>query len=121
MFNLINDERIKSFSNDLVGGMCVLDLDNKLYFPAEHISILLQNDTSIIGKVCKLEEPYAVKHDMWYQIGVRAYNEPILAEISTLFVDEENVRRLISHSNSDKKEELEKWVFEEIIPSLKEK
>ena len=119
MFNLINDEKIKSFSDNLFGNMNVLVLDNKPYFPADYVSILLQNDTSTISRVCKLEDPHAVNHNMFYQIGVKAFNEPILTELPTLFIDEGNVRRLISESVSDKKEEFEKWVFEEIIPSFK--
>lgn len=121
MFNLINDEKIKSFSDNLFGNMNVLVLNNKPYFPADYVSILLQNDTSTISRVCKLEDPHAVNHNMFYQIGVRAFNEPILTEISTLFIDEDNVRELVSISASDTAKDLEKWIFEEIIPSFKEK
>lgn len=121
MFNLIYDEKVKRFSNKMFGEVMVLNINNKQYFPADLINILLLNDTSITRIVCILEEPHVITHNMRYQIGVRAFNEPIVAQMPTLFVDEENVRRLISHSVSDKKEELEKWIFEEIIPSFKEK
>ena len=121
MFNLIYDEKIKSFSNNLFGNINVLVLNNKPYFPADHINILLMNDTSITKSVCILEEPHVVEHNMWYQIGVRAFNEPMVEQIPTFFVDGENVRRLISHSESDKKEELEKLVFEEIVPAFNKK
>lgn len=114
-------KKTKVFDNKMFGDIMVLDINNKPYFPADHINILLLNDTSITRLVCILEEPHVVNHDMWYQIGVRAFNEPVVTQIPTLFIDEENVRRLISHSISDKKEKLEKWIFEEIIPSFKEK
>ena len=119
MLNLNNDERIKIFYSDIFGDMLILDLEGKPYFPAHFVSGLLQNDISAIIKVCILEEPYATKHNMWYQTGVKAFNEPILTELPALFIDEDNVRRLISESVSDKKEALEKWIFEEIIPSFK--
>lgn len=121
MLNLNNDERIKIFYSDIFGDMLILDLNNKPYFPGDFVSGLLQNDISAIVRVCVLEEPYVVKHNMWYQTGVKAFNEPILTELPTLFIDEDNVRRLISESVSDKKEALEKWIFEEIMPSFKKK
>lgn len=112
---------ISIFNNPLFGDVEVLNLNGKFYFPADHINILLMNDTSITKSVCILEEPHVVEHNMWYQIGVRAFNEPMVEQIPTFFVDGENVRRLISHSESDKKEELEKLVFEEIVPAFNKK
>lgn len=120
MLNLNNDEKIKIFSNKTFGDMTVLDLNNKPFFPAHFISGLLQNDFSTVDRVCIFQDnPYVVRHNMWCQTGVKAFNEPILTELPILFIDEDNVRRLISESVYDKKEEFEKWVFEEIIPSFK--
>lgn len=120
MLNLNNDEKIKTFNNKIFGNISVLDLNNKPYFPAHFISGLLQNDFSTVNRVCIFQDDaYAVRHNMWCQTGVKAYNEPILTELPILFIDEDNVRRLISESVYDKKEEFEKWVFEEIIPSFK--
>ena len=119
MLNLNNDEKIKIFSNKIFGDIMILDLNNKPYFPAHFITGLLQHDVSAIIKVCILEEPYVVKYNMWYQTGVSAFNSPILTPIPTLFVDEDNVRRLVTETSSDKKEVFEKWVFEEIIPTFK--
>ena len=120
MLNLNNDEKIKTFSNKTFGDMTVLDMNNKPYFPAHFISGLLKNDASTVDRVCIFQDDaYAVRHNMWCQTGVKAFNEPILTELPILFIDEDNVRRLISESVYDKKEEFEKWVFEEIIPSFK--
>lgn len=120
MLNLNNDEKIKIFSNKTFGDMTVLDLNNKPYFPVHFISGLLQNDSSTVDRVCIFQDDtYVVRHNMWCQTGVKAFNEPILTELPILFIDEDNVRRLISESVSDKKEEFKKWVFEEIIPSFK--
>ena len=110
MFCLTNDEKIKVFGNKMFGGIMVLDINNKPYFPADHINILLMNNTSITKSVCILEEPHVVEYNMWYQIGVRTFNEPMVEQIPTLFVDGENVRRLISHSESDKKEAFNKKI-----------
>ena len=114
-----NDDKIKIFSNDIFGDMLVLDINNKPYFPAHFISGLLESDIRAIINVCIIEEPHVVRHDMRYQTGVKELNEPIVIQIPTLFIDDENIRRLISHSTANKKEELEKWVFEGIIPSFK--
>ena len=119
MLNLNNDKNIKIFNSDIFGEMLVLDLEGKPYFPAHFIAGLLQHDISAIIKECILEELYAVKYNMWYQTGATAFNEPIVTQIPTLFIDEDNVRRLISESVSGKKEEFKKWVFEEIILSFK--
>lgn len=110
MFYLNNDEKIKNFISNTFGEMLVLDLEGKPYFPAHFIAGLLQHDISAIIKVCILEEPYVVKYNMWYKTGVSAFNTPILTPMPTLFITEKS---------SDKKEEFEKWVFEEIIPSFK--
>ena len=119
MLNLNNDEKIKIFSNKIFVDMMVLDLDNKPYFPAEYVTRLLQYDISIINRICILENPHVAEHIMWYQTGVKAFNEPILTQIPVLFIDEDNVRRLIVESVFDKKEDFEKWIFEEIIPTFK--
>ena len=121
MLNLNSNEKIKIFSNKTFGDMSVLVLNNKPYFLAHLMSGLLQNDVSTVDRVCIFsEDSYVVKHNMWCQTGVKAFNEPIGIPIPVLFIDEDNVRRLISESVSDKKEDLEKWVFEEIIPTFKE-
>lgn len=120
MLNLNNDEIIKIFNNKIFGDMSVLDINNKPYFPAHFISGLLKNDISTVDRVCIFQDnTYVVRHNMWCQTGVKAFNEPILTKLPIIFIDEDNVRRLISESVSDKKEEFEKWVFEEIIPSFK--
>lgn len=121
MFYLNNDDKIKIFSNDIFGNMLVLVINNKPYFPAHFVSGLLENDIRAIVSVCIMEGSHVVSHDMWYQTGVKELNEPIVIQIPTLFIDDENIRRFISYSTSDKKEKLEKWVFEEIIPTFKEK
>ena len=122
MLVLNNDEKIKKFSNKIFGDMSVLVLNNKPYFLAHLVSGLLQNDVSTVDRVCIFsEDSYVVKHNMWCQTGVKAFNEPNGMPIPVLFIDEDNVRRLISESVSDKKEDLEKWIFEEIIPTFKEK
>ena len=120
MLVLNNDEKIKRFSNKIFGDIAVLDLNNKPYFPAHLVSGLLQNDASTVDRVCILSgESYVVRENMRCQTGAKMYNEPTGIPMLILFIDEDNVRRLISESTHDKKGEFEKWVFEEIIPSFK--
>lgn len=121
MFYLNNDEKIKFFNSNIFGDMLVLDLEGKPYFPAIKVATILgcKRPDNAIARHCILDYPWALKRGVGVQTGTQVNGEPALRSTEVNFIDDENIRRLIFHSTSDKKEELEKWIFEEIIPSFK--
>lgn len=106
------------FQNSEFGELGVLTINGKPYFPASACARMLgySNPRDAIKRHCK--EEGVVKHDgvsfTTNQHGVRS--EQI---VQTNFVTEGNLYRLITHSKLPGAERFERWVFDEVLPSIR--
>lgn len=98
------------FQNSEFGELGVLEIEGKPWFPATACAKILgyANPRDAIGRHCV--EDGVVKHDVIDNLGRTQ---------STKFITEGNLYRLITHSKLPAAERFEKWVFDEVLPSIR--
>ncbi|MFJ8457309.1 phage antirepressor KilAC domain-containing protein [Bacillus paramycoides] len=101
--------QLQNFSHDAFGKLEILMKDGKEYFPATYVANLLgyANATEAIKRHCKTE-------------GVAFHEVPTTSGVQNKkFINEPNLYRLIVKSKLPQAEQFEKWVFEEVLPSIR--
>lgn len=103
--------QLQKFSHNMFGNLDVLIKDGKEYFPATDVAKALGyvNPHDAVKKHCK-------------QDGV-AFCEVVIQEknqtVEKKFINEPNLYRLIVKSKLPQAEQFEKWVFEEVLPTIR--
>ncbi len=98
---------LMKFSDGEFGELNVLEIDGKMYFPATACAKVLgyDNTRDAIIRHCK----GVVKHDTLTTGGTQKIN----------FIPEGDLYRLIVHSRLPAAERFEKWVFDEVLPTIR--
>ena len=63
--------------------------------------------------------PHALKRGIGVQTGKKADGTPAVQMVEMLFIPEGDVYRLIVHSKLPSAERFERWVFDEVLPSIR--
>lgn len=97
---------LKVFSNTEFGELGVMIIDGKEYFPATQCAKLLgyANAKDAVIRHCK----GVVKHDLPTNGGKQEVN----------YIPEGDLYRLIVSSKLPSAEKFERWVFDEVLPSM---
>lgn len=100
-------QELQVFNNNEFGQLRTINIDGKDYFVGRDIALSLgySNPNAAILRHCK---------------GVVKRDTPTNGGIQTLsFITEGDMYRLITHSKLPTAEKFEKWVFDEVIPSIR--
>ncbi|OUB78225.1 DNA-binding protein [Bacillus thuringiensis serovar zhaodongensis] len=101
--------KMQIFAHNMFGNLEVFIKDGKEYFPATDVA-----------KVLGYTNPHKAIRDHCKQEGV---NETLVPTNSgkqmKKFINEPNLYRLIAKSKLPQAEQFEKWVFEEVLPSIR--
>src|SRR5690625_3092171 len=102
--------QLKTFNHNQFGKLEVLILDGKEYFPATDMARKLgySNPHKAVIDHCK----YLTKREV-------PHPQSVYKTIEKNFIPESDLYRLIISSKLPKAEEFEKWVFEEVLPSIR--
>ncbi|HHL0974519.1 DNA-binding protein [Bacillus thuringiensis] len=103
--------QMQTFSHDLFGNLEVLIMEGKEYFPATDVA-----------KVLGYADPHKAvkqhtKEDGWAicPVVIEGKNQTV----EKRFLNEPNLYRLIVKSKLPQAEQFEKWVFEEVLPTIR--
>lgn len=98
------------FQNSEFGELGVLEIEGKPYFPATACAKILgyANPKDAIKRHCR----WGVKHDL-------PHPQNPDKTISMNFIPEGDLYRLITHSKLPAAERFEKWVFDEVLPTIR--
>lgn len=113
----MNKDLVKVFQNDKFGNIRVVLISGKEHFCAKDIATCLgySNQRDAVNRHCK----GVVKHDMvsetTNQHGVTSHQV-----VSMSFIPEGDVYRLIAHSKLPSAEKFESWIFDEVLPSIRQ-
>ncbi len=104
------ENKLEIFKNDDLGEIGILKENNKELFEATGVAKVLgySNPYDAIQRHCK--EDGVVKHEVMDSMG-RMQNKN--------FITEGNLYRLITHSKLPSAEKFEKWVFDDVLPSIR--
>ena len=110
--------QIQIFENEEFGQVEVLMLDDKPYFPATECATILGYATPrhAVTRHC----PHVLKRAVGVQTGTKADGSPAMQNIEKQFIPESNLYRLIIRSKLPAAERFESWVFDEVLPSIRE-
>lgn len=99
---------IRIFENSAFGELEVREIEGKVYFPATDCARMLgyERPRDAIKQHCK----GAVKHRSPTSGGTQTKN----------YIPEGDLYRLIVHSRLPAAEEFERWVFDEVLPSIRQ-
>lgn len=103
---------IKVFNNTEFGELSILIVDGKEYFPATECARILgyKNPKDAVNRHCR----WVVKHDLPHP-----QNPEKTLKIN--FIPEGDLYRLIVKSQLPTAERFERWVFDEVLPSIRKR
>ena len=112
---------LKLFENKEFGKLEVLVENGKEYFPASDIAKILgySNPQKAVKDHCKQNLPYLMIRSVGVVTGKKSNGEDSIQYVDKKFIDESNLYRLIVKSKLPQAEKFEKWVFEEVLPTIR--
>ncbi len=112
-------ENLRVFANKEFGQINVILVNNKEYFEAIEIAQILgySNPRDAVIRLCQKEG--VVFSDVGVVTGKRTDNTDIVQYVSKKFIDEGNMYRLIMKSKLPSAIKFEKWIMDEVIPSIR--
>jgi len=103
--------KYQSEEEQLLNEIKTVEIDGEIWFVASDVAKILgyKNAPDAVNRHCKTRG--IVKRDIPTNSGVQ----------SMILINEPNVYRLIIRSQLDSAEKFENWLFEEVVPSIREK
>lgn len=110
-------DNIKIFSNNEFGEIRTAEIDGKPYFVASDVAKALgyAKPNNAISTHCR----GTLKWGIGVQTGVRADGTPAIQEVDMLVIPEGDIYRLSARSKLPSAEKFEKWVFDDVLPSIR--
>ena len=112
-------DNLKVFENDEFGQLRVIVKNNKEYIEAIEVATILgySNPRDAISRHCN--EEGVVFSDVRVVTGIKKDNSKAFKVVTKKFIDEGNLYRLIVKSKLPSAKKFEKWVMEEVLPSIR--
>ena len=110
---------LKIFKNEEFGQLSVIVRNNKEYIEAIEVATILgySNPRDAVTRHCDKEG--VVFSDVRVVTGTRKDNSKAFKVVTKKFIDEGNLYRLIIKSKLPNAKRFEKWVMEEVLPSIR--
>ncbi|MBC5996509.1 phage repressor protein/antirepressor Ant [Romboutsia ilealis] len=110
---------LKIFRSNEFGELSVIVKDNKEYIEGIQVAMILgySNPRDAIIRHCTNEG--VIFSDVGVVTGKRSDNSDIVQYVNKKFIDEGNMYRLIMRSKLQSAKRFERWVVDEVIPSIR--
>ena len=110
---------LKTFTNDYLGEIDVIIIDNKPYFDGTKVAKILgySNPHAALSRHCK--DTGLTFREVGVATGKRKDGSEVIQKVSKIFISEGNVYRLIIKSKKPQAIIFEKWVMDEVLPSIR--
>ena len=111
--------KLKIFENEEFGQLSVIVKNNKEYIEAIEVATILgySNPRDAINRHC--DKDGVVFSDVGVVTGFRKDNSQAFQVVTKKFIDEGNLYRLIIKSKLPSAKRFEKWIMDEVLPSLR--
>ena len=108
---------IQIFENREFGQLGVLMIDGKPFFPAVECAEVLgySKPHNAVSRHC----PHSLKRGVGVQTGSKADGTPAFQTVDKAFIPEGDLYRLIIRSKLPTAIKFERWVFDEVLPSIR--
>ena len=104
------NKEIRIFENEQFGAIRTYECEGKIFFCGKDVTKALGYKDSVNALKMHCRVDGVVKHHLIDNIGRKQ---------SANFISEGNLYRLISHSKLPSAEVFEKWIFDEVLPSIR--
>ena len=110
---------VKTFKNNSLGEIDITLINDKPYFEGNKVAKLLgySNTYAAISRHCK--DPGIILREVGVPNGKRKDGSEVIQKVSKIFIDEGNVYRLIIKSKKPEAVAFERWVMDEVLPSIR--
>lgn len=107
------------FKSEEFGELRVIVINDKEYFDAITSAKVLgySNPHDAIKRHCRKEG--VAFHEVGVKTGVHRNGDPAIQFVNKKFIDEGNLYRLIIKSKLKNAKKFEKWVFEQVLPTIR--
>jgi prophage antirepressor-like protein len=114
---MTNQHQIQQFHSKEFGSIEILLIEGKPYFPAAECAKALgySNPQKAIRDHC----PHRTNRSVGVQTGLKADGSPAIQKIEKTFIPEGDLYRLIARSKLSAAERFERWVFDEVLPTIR--
>lgn len=111
------NQQMKVFNHEQFGNVRIIEEDGRMLFCGSDVAKALgyANPRKALQDHCRC----VTKRDAWVQTGTKSDGTPDMRLNSTNFIPEGDVYRLITHSKLPSAERFERWVFDEVLPSIR--
>ena len=108
---------IKVFENSEFGKLQIVTINGKEHFPAAECAKILGYANP--GRAIHTHCPHVTKRSMGVKTGIRKDGTPTIQMIDVSYIPEGDLYRLIVRSKLPSAERFERWVFDEVLPSIR--
>lgn len=111
------NQQLQVFNHEQFGDVRIIEEDGKILFCGKDVAKALgyAKPRNAINTHCR----GALKRGVGVQTGVKADGSPAIQHIEAIFIPEGDLYRLITHSKLPAAERFEKWVFDEVLPTIR--
>lgn len=111
------NQQLQVFNHEQFGDVRIIEEDGKVLFCGKDVAKALgyAKPRNAINTHCR----GALKRGVGVQTGVKADGSPAIQYIEATFIPEGDLYRLITHSKLPAAERFEKWVFDEVLPTIR--
>ena len=111
------NQQLQVFNHEQFGDVRIIEEGGRVLFCGSDVAKALgyTNPRKALHDHCRC----VTKRDAWVQTGTKSDGTPAMRLNSTNFIPEGDVYRLITHSKLPAAERFEKWVFDEVLPTIR--
>lgn len=112
-------EQITVFSNVDFGNIRITEINDEPYFCAIDVCRALGYTDGRKALATHCKSVGVSKRNVGVQTGTKKDGTPAMQQIAFSFINESNLYRLIMHAKTERAEQFQDWVYEEVLPSIR--
>lgn len=111
------NQQLQVFNHDQFGDVRIIEEDGRVLFCGKDVAAALGYDNP--RKAVRDHCPHGTKRSIGVMTGKKVDGTPAMQNVEMTFIPEGDLYRLITHSKLPAAERFEKWVFDEVLPTIR--
>ena len=111
------NQQLQVFNHEQFGDVRIIEEDGRVLFCGKDVAAALGYDSP--RKAVRDHCPHGTKRSIGVMTGKKADGTPAMQNVEMTFIPEGDLYRLIVRSKLPAAERFEKWVFDEVLPTIR--
>lgn len=111
------NQQLQVFNHEQFGDVRIIEEDGRVLFCGKDVAAALGYDNP--RKAVRDHCPHGTKRSIGVMTGKKVDGTPAMQNVEMTFIPEGDLYRLITHSKLPAAERFEKWVFDEVLPTIR--